>query len=65
MKTICFIETDSDGYVEWSEGCVCVDDVYEHSIELVSKQEVEAIIKELKRQINDMSWALNPERMGK
>lgn len=64
MKTICFIETDEDGCVEWSEGCVCVDDVYEHSIELVSKEEVELIIKELERRISDMSWALNPESMG-
>lgn len=64
MKTICFIETDEDGFIEWSEGCVCVDDVYEHSIELVSKEEAELIIKELKHQINHMSWVINPERMG-
>ena len=22
MKTICFIETDESGAIEWSEGCV-------------------------------------------
>lgn len=64
MKTVCFIETDEDGCVEWSEGCVCVDDVYEHSIELVSKEEAELIIKELKHQVNHTSWVINPERMG-
>ena len=64
MKTVCFIEVDEEGNVEWSEGCVCVDDVYEHSIELVSKKEVEEIIKQLRTRLNEYSWQVNPERMG-
>lgn len=64
MKTVCFIEVDTEGNVEWSEGCVCVDDVYEHSMELVSKKEVEEIIKQLKVRLNEYSWQVNPERMG-
>jgi hypothetical protein len=50
--------------VEWGEGCVCVDDVYKYSKELVDKKEAELIIKQLKDKITDMGWALNPDRMG-
>lgn len=65
MKTVCFIETDAYGNVEWSEGCVASDNKYfTYSKELVDKEEAEAIINKLKEQISDYSWALNPDRMG-
>ena len=65
MKTICFIETDVDGNVEWSEGCVASDPKhFEHSKELVDKAETEKIIKELQDRISEMGWILNPDRMG-
>lgn len=65
MKTICFIETDETGAIEWSEGCVASSaDYFEHSLELVDKKEALEIIKSLKKQISDMSWSLYPDRMG-
>lgn len=65
MKTIAFIETDETGTeIEWSEGCICAENTYPHSIELVDKKEAEDIIKQLQERINEMSWCLNPERMG-
>lgn len=65
LETVCFIETDSEGSVEWGEGCVCVDpEYYEHYKELVDKAEAMAVIESLERRISDMGWALNPDRMG-
>lgn len=65
MKTVCFIETDEDGNIEWSEGCVAADNKYfEHSKELVDKVEAEKIIKELQDRISEMGWSLYPDRMG-
>lgn len=65
MKTITFIETDETGTeIEWSEGCISAENIYPHSIELVDKKEAEDIIKQLQERINEMSWCLNPERMG-
>lgn len=65
MKTICFIETDETGAIEWSEGCVATSaDYFEHSRELVDKKEALEIIKSLEKQISDMSWSLYPDRMG-
>lgn len=66
MKTVCFIETDESGAVEWSEGCVSANsDYFEYSKELVDKQEALEIIKSLEKQISDMSWSLYPESMGR
>lgn len=65
LKTVMFVETDEEGNIEWSEGCVCVDDVYEYSMELVSKEDAEKIINSLQERISNMSWELNPERMGR
>lgn len=64
MKTICFIETDEQGNVEWSEGCVCQDNVYQHSRELIDKKEAMAVIDKLEKRVSDMGWQLNPDRMG-
>lgn len=64
MKTICFIETDEHGNVEWSEGCVCEDDVYEHSRELIDKKDAMRKIEELEQRISYMMWEINPDKMG-
>lgn len=65
MKTICFIETDEAGAIEWSEGCVAANpDYFEHSRELVDKKEALEIIRKLEKRIFDMSWVMYPESMG-
>lgn len=64
LKTIAFLETDEDGYIEWSEGCICEDNIYPHSMELVDKKEVMKIIDSLNEKLVYYSWQTNPERMG-
>tara|TARA_Y100000114_G_C11764120_1_gene332270 strand:+ start:1739 stop:1939 length:201 start_codon:yes stop_codon:yes gene_type:complete len=65
MKTVCYIETDEDGNIEWSEGCVgFTPEGFLYSKELVDREEAEKIIEGLKDKINDMSWSLYPDRMG-
>lgn len=66
MKTICFIETDDSGNIEWSEGCVAaIAEHFTHSRELVDKQEALETIKLLEKRISDMSWSMYPEAMGR
>lgn len=65
MKTVCFIETDKYGNIEWSEGCVAFDKKYfPYSKELVDREEAELIIEKLKERISEYGWMTNPDRMG-
>lgn len=65
MKTICFIETDETGEIQWSEGCICANNEYPYSIELVDRKAAEEKIKQLEKRISDLSWSLYPEQMGR
>lgn len=65
MKTICYLETDETGEIEWGEGCISSDPKdFKYSITLVDKAEVDIEIAKLKQQLSDMSWTLYPDRMG-
>lgn len=65
MKTICYLETDETGEIEWGEGCISTDPTdFKYSFALVNKAEVDIEIAKLKQRISDMGWQLNPDRMG-
>lgn len=66
LETVMFVETDEEGNIEWSEGCVnATDECYEYCKALVFKEDADEIIKSLKDRLNHMSWELNPEQMGR
>jgi len=65
LKTVCFIETDEDGNIEWYEGCVSsTAEVYGYSKELVDKTEAVKVIKDLQRKVSELGWQISPDRMG-